>query len=546
MYRLGFDKLENYIMRLFDCNLILVVIVMVLGVSICSAAPFDNAVMRVTFDSDSVDDITTGNVTTGTATNITFGDVIAMPNGTGRGAIFNGSTSAINYGLGAGNELKIEGASTHHIRVRFNATTASNNEEWLMGRFGNSLEENKRVWYIDAYGGKVLATVSSNGTGSAGSSADFRAIDGVFYDVYLRFEPVSDTDGFIKVDVYDAETGARKASETVFTATDQLYDSSDIDFWVGYRGDYSSTIPFDGVVEQVNVWDRSLADSELDTISGYVSSFDRAIFRVTFDANDVNDITAGDISVGVATDVNFIDVPVMANGNSTGAVFNGSTSGINYDLGANDELKIEGALTYHARVKYDSTTGERFIMGRFGATAGLPNARVSVLQDYGGDGQPKGYVAPFNSATASYGNACPENTVTSGVFYDIFLRCRPQIGTYNGYITTTVYNAQTGAFVEQSDDRVFGSASLYNSTFVKFWIGMRGDYTSTIPFSGIIEQVSVWNEDLSSFEMQQIAGNWIMQCGDIGTIYSRADFDRNCIVDISDLAVFINEWLMTY
>jgi len=85
--------------------------------------------------------------------------------------------------------------------------------------------------------------------------------------------------------------------------------------------------------------------------SVFGSPFDDIIFRVNFAGNNWRN-NFSDSSVDAAAAINFIKVPELPNGNGCGALFNGTTSGINYGLGDSNELKLGGAFTQHIRLSF--------------------------------------------------------------------------------------------------------------------------------------------------------------------------------------------------
>ena len=473
------------------------------------ASPFDDAVFRVTFDDDSVDDITTGNVSTGTASNVTFTEVPLMANANGRGAVFNGSTSKIEYGLGDGDELKLRGLTglTYHARVKFNNVI---NGQFIMGRFGDPTASPTSVrvsWLELCDTSSARGGVSWTGTFIRGNATAANTIKaGIFYDVFMRFRPrVGAVNGSVETVVYNAETGDFVAKSVPYSIpTGYLLDSSLIKFTLGWRNIPGSNFYLDGVIEQVNVWDRELTETELTEIS-WSSPFEDVVFRATFGGDSVDDITGDNVSAGTASNITFTDVPLMANGNGRAAVFDGSTSKIEYGLGSGNELKISGldGITYHARVKFGTVEYEQFIMGRFGDPAASPTSlRVSWLElcDWRN-------VRGGVSWTGTYlrGHPTANNSIKAGVFYDIFMRCRPKIGTADGCIETIVFNAETGEFLTEARYYIVLGTYLCDTDLVKFTVGWRNLPGSNFYFDGLIEQINVWDRCLTGREMVHIS-----------------------------------------
>ena len=267
-----------------------------------------------------------------------------------------------------------------------------------------------------------------------------------------------------------------------------------------------------------------------------------SLFNVVF-LNSSCDDTHGSISAAIATDIEFVQVPEMFNGNGIGAYFNGSTSSIAYGLGADNELKIEGSLTYHARVRFDKLeNAEQFIMGRFGKnnSSATPN-RVAYLQHYFTKGELTGRLSV--DGIASYGHSIPLGVIKTGVFYDVFFVFRQKVGTVNGFFKTLVVNAETGFIAAESDIWLTGITSLYNDSAVPFWVGYRGSHSSVIPFNGVIEQVNVWNYALSDVEIEEFCGFGELVCGHPGLPYLPEDLNRDCYVNLDDLLVLAGNWL---
>jgi hypothetical protein len=229
---------------------------------------FADAIFRVTFDGSSTADITTGNVSLATVErDITYTtDLPPMANKTGTAAVFNGTTSFISYGLGAGNELKWESALTYHCRVKLNKSTWETGEQWFMGRF-RSVDQgnNTRVTVLSSFAGprRFFGGVSQVGSGwLVGLMDNTGVMPEVFYDSFIRFQPGVG----IYFDVFNAETSARAGvGRTNLTTVTNLMDAnSPLD--VGNRT-MASTVPLSGVIEQMTIWNRTLSDAEIKAIS---------------------------------------------------------------------------------------------------------------------------------------------------------------------------------------------------------------------------------------------------------------------------------------
>lgn len=237
---------------------------------------FQDAIFRVTFAGDSVNDVTTGSVSQGTATDVTFtSDVPPMANRTGRAAVFNGTTSVITYGLGADNELAIRSNLTYHARVRYNAAAfaAGRPEQWLFGRFrASSTATDTRVSILSTQPAPVgtaslapFGGVSADGNAWAvGLPAQSNVQPGTFYDVFLRFQPGV----AVWFDVLNAETGTRVGASQMLPTTVTVLRDATSPLDVGNRTvSGANTVPLAGDIEQMNIWARTLSDAEIYAIN---------------------------------------------------------------------------------------------------------------------------------------------------------------------------------------------------------------------------------------------------------------------------------------
>ena len=236
------------------------------------AAIYDDAVLHVDFGNDSVNDVNNPG-STGMATDVTFNTVcLNASNSNCRVAVFNGSTSGIDYGLGAGNELYLYygGYSdplklTYHIRVRFNTVSAAN--QFLMGRHCCSTGT---VSAIEVTGNDVRGYISTDGSNNFGHSATNILSTGIFYDIFFRFNGKYQAlnDGFFRTSIYDADHHALVAHGPNWGTANRGIYSGTAAFWIGRRGDYSgSENPLNGLVDQVNVWHRTLSEAEMLAMS---------------------------------------------------------------------------------------------------------------------------------------------------------------------------------------------------------------------------------------------------------------------------------------
>lgn len=233
---------------------------------------FQDAVVRVTFDNDSPNDVSTGNISEATvANNIAYtSDLPPMANRTSRAAVFNGTDSWLSYGLGANNELKIESALTYHARIKYDpiGLAVYGREQYLMGRFRVSASETStRVSFMTlfgtGYGGttpypQLTGGMSGDGAAWTGPrSAELKA--GVFYDVFLRFDPAAKT---VRQDVFNAETSSRVGQSMVSSVTFTNLKDALSPFDVGQRTT-PANVALHGVIEQFNVWNRVLSNDEV-------------------------------------------------------------------------------------------------------------------------------------------------------------------------------------------------------------------------------------------------------------------------------------------
>ncbi len=465
-------------------------------------------IFSVDFGSDSVNDTTAGNVSLGTPTDITFTNTgLPLANSNGRAAVFNGTTSGIDYGLGAGNELDIDGggystpvALTYHIRVKFDTVAAAN--QFLMGRH----DDTDAVTAIEVLGDDAHGYVQMNGTTYGNTAADC-LLAGKWYDIFFRFQGqyAATGNGYFQTSVYDAETSTLVLHSARWGTGARGPEDGSSSFWIGMRGDHTTKNPLHGMVDQVNVWiGTPLSEAEMLALSNppAVEPVMRgSVLSVDFGSDSVDDKTPGNVSTGIATDVTFTNTSLsLANSNGKAAVFNGTTSGIDYGLGAGNELAIEGGgysdpvkMTYHIRVKFATVAAaNQFLMGRHDDTDS-----VTAIEVLGDDAH--GYVN-FNGTT--YGNTA-ENALSSGIWYDIFFRYEGwyQSDTNNyGFFQTSVYNAETGYPVLHSEPWATTSRGP-TAGLSSFWVGMRGDHSTKNPLDGQVEQVNVWDRAITEEEM---------------------------------------------
>jgi hypothetical protein len=241
-----------------------------------------------------------------------------------------------------------------------------------------------------------------------------------------------------------------------------------------------------------------------------------AVFHADFDGS-LNDKNGTDLSTATYSwGANLVNVATpMANSNGKGVEFSSSASMIRYGLGANNELKLQSALTYHSRVKFDRNQGWDFIMGRWGNVDTAQSKRVSYIYLPSGDaGVVQGAFEKVDGTGYNVtGLLSPANTIQTGVFYDIFFDFRGKAGDTLGNFHTTVINAETGALIWRSAEWFTGITGLWVDDGVAFTIGGRnygtltasGYYSSTESMDGVMEQVNVWGRDLTLNEMKSLS-----------------------------------------
>lgn len=230
----------------------MVAILLTGGISV-AANPFNDVVLRVTFEGDSVNDTTLDAPSTGYARDVVFESVPVFPNGNGRAAVFNGDSSAVNYGPGFGGELIITGDATYHARIK---PAPGGGESLVLGGLTGS---------IINFDGQLAGRVSLHNLG--GHVLEKAGKPNVFHDVFFRFRAKSgDQMGDISTVVYESATGEKVAQTPAWkTGTTALPVVPDGDFVIGGGTGYGF---FKGSVEQANVWDRFLSDEEIGQIVG--------------------------------------------------------------------------------------------------------------------------------------------------------------------------------------------------------------------------------------------------------------------------------------
>ena len=255
--------------------------------SVASASILDEAVVRVTFEGDSWDDQNyTGAGDRSLATKQGTGteeylDIssLNLSNSNGRAVKMLDDDYLMDYGLGAGNELQIDGTSalTYHVRTRF---INRSGDHFIMGRFGDGSGTggpDSRVSYLSAWdytssqgGGvervSVTGSVSYNGSNSyaantGGTSSPLGPEGtGTFYDIFLRYIPNQQT----KLTVWDAENGTFVGEWLSSSANPSVIDATTA-FEFGGRS-LTSVAHLDATVDQFNVWDSAISDTDVEWI----------------------------------------------------------------------------------------------------------------------------------------------------------------------------------------------------------------------------------------------------------------------------------------
>jgi len=230
--------------------------------------------------------------------------------------------------------------------------------------------------------------------------------------------------------------------------------------------------------------------------------FQDAVLRVTFDFNTI-DSTAGSVTAPVyESSIDYTtSLPQMANSSGTAAVFNGIDSVIDYGLGAHNELKIESAFTYHARVRFDAdrfygSSTEQWIMGRWDSDA-LGTSRVTMMTLFGGPRRIQGS-AGSSAINGGWFGAPTITEILPDVFYDVFVRFEPGVALY-----LDVFDAETGLRAGQPAVAPVAATALLDST-IPFEVGNRVPPHS-VPMAGAMEQINVWTRVLTELEMLLIA-----------------------------------------
>jgi len=119
------------------------------------------------------------------------------------------------------------------------------------------------------------------------------------------------------------------------------------------------------------------------------------------------------------------------------------------------------------------------------------------------------------------------------------------------------HSYHNGEVCPMADGPLGGLASFYRMEYGDFLVGMncseQTTYTLSIPPgspAAAYDLISGQTIDLTTNPQISPKSTMILyfgepeSCGDPGTRYLKADFDKNCIVDLADFAIFAKEWLL--
>ena len=493
-------------------KMLVILLVLVVG-SVASATIIDDAVVRVTFAGDSVDDQNygDGNQSLGTiagqeagSKSLDFVNVASMPNGNGRGVKFLDDQLLLSYGLGAGSELKIDGQSefTYHARLQF---ISRSGEHWIMGRFSGT----NRVSYLtDFHQGdateNILGAISTTGSNAKSAQVDSVPDYGPFYDVFLRFIPGQE----VTVTVWETD-GDLFGETTTPTGYTTLWDATTAFEVAGRTNGGAGENFLDSTLEQFNVWDKALTDDDLYFVSHgvYPSKapiFDDAVVSVTFAGDIIDDQSFSDGNQSPGTiagqeagskSLDFVNVASMPNGNGRGVKFLDDQLLLSYGLGAGSELKIDGQseFTYHARLQFISRSGEHWIMGRFSGTN-----RVSYLTDFHQGDATENILGAISTTGSNAKSAQVDSVPDYGPFYDVFLRFIP-----GQEVTVTVWETDGDLFGETTTPT--GYTTLWDATTAFEVAGRTNGGAGENFLDSTLEQFNVWDKALSDSELQFVA-----------------------------------------
>jgi|GEM_PF-2938274 len=175
-------------------------------------------------------------------------EIMAEPSSASAALLFNGSSSHLQYDVEEWPELRLQGAYTCHLRLKFNNPGS---EKFILGRSGCnflSLIENYPQGNFSPGGGHLIP---------CNSRASCRTNH--LYDIVLRFHPGDTTTRCATIiEVYDSSTGILiGTNHPLPRAFDEIkFGSHDAHFYIGQSGDYAN---FEGEIQQLTLWNRFIA-----------------------------------------------------------------------------------------------------------------------------------------------------------------------------------------------------------------------------------------------------------------------------------------------
>jgi len=161
---------------------------------------------------------------------------------------FNGTSSHLQYDVEEWPELRLQGAYTCHVRLKF---SNSGSEKFILGRSGFnfiSLPETFPQGNFSPGGGHLIPS---------NSRARCRANHS--YDIVLGFDPgTSTTRCTTIIEVYESSTGILiGTNHPLPRAFDEIaFGSNDTHFCIGQSGDYAN---FEGEIQQLTLWNQFIA-----------------------------------------------------------------------------------------------------------------------------------------------------------------------------------------------------------------------------------------------------------------------------------------------
>ena len=186
-------------------------------------------------------------------------EIIVEPDFAANTLLFNGSNSHLQYDVEEWPELRLQGAYTCHLRMKFNNPGP---EQFILGRNGFnflSLIENYPQGNFSPGGGHLIPSNSR-----AGCRANHP------YDIVLRFHPGDTTTRCTTIiEVYESSTGILIGTNHPRPrAFDEIeFESNDSHFCIGQSGDYAN---FEGEIQQLTLWNQFIAPNPKPTEAGSV------------------------------------------------------------------------------------------------------------------------------------------------------------------------------------------------------------------------------------------------------------------------------------